>query len=133
LSPTAEADELPRSKKKEPATEGNVVGSKSPGSNHRGHPVNTPENSAAAKSTRRQVKKPTPSKGEAKIKTAVHLGAEAFRRLGIACVMEGKTQSDLVEALILTCTRHYVVSVRGQSEDRPNLDGHGRESEATAA
>jgi hypothetical protein len=57
------------------------------------------------------------------------LSAEAFRRLGIACVMEAKTQSDLVEALILTCTRHYVVSVRGQSDDRQssmaelNLEG----------
>jgi hypothetical protein len=86
--------------------------------------MNTLDAPAAARSTRRQVKKPTTPKVETKTKTAVHLSSEAFRRLGIACVMEGKTQSDLVESLIMTGTRHYVVSVRGQqSEDRPNLDG----------
>jgi hypothetical protein len=85
--------------------------------------MNTLDVSAVAKSPRRQAKKPTSPRVESQIKTAVHISPEAFRRLGIACVMEGRTQSDLMEQLILTGTRHYVVSVRGQSEDRQNLDG----------
>jgi hypothetical protein len=85
--------------------------------------MNTTEVPAVAKSARRQVKKSLAPKVESKSKTAVHLSAEAFRRLGIACVMEGRTQSDLVEALILTGLRHYVVSVRGQSTESANLDG----------
>jgi hypothetical protein len=85
--------------------------------------MNTIEIPAASKSARRQAKKSPAPKVESKIKTAVHVSAEAFRRLGIACVMEGRTQSDLVEALILTGLRHYVVSVRGQSTESANPDG----------
>ena len=85
--------------------------------------MNPPESAPGAKSLRRPAKRSTAPKVESKIKTAVHLSTEAFRRLGIACVMEGRTQSDLVEALILAGLRHYVVSVRGQSEDRQSSEG----------
>lgn len=54
-----------------------------------------------------------PAAPPSKIKTAVHLSPEAFRRLGIAAVMEGRSQSDIVEQLIAAGLRHYVVSVRG--------------------
>jgi hypothetical protein len=86
-----------------------------------------------AKSTRRQAKKATTPKVETKTKTAVHLSAEAFRRLGIATVMEGKTQSDLIESLILTGLKHYVVSIRGQSTGSANLDDQVEASRADAA
>jgi hypothetical protein len=73
---------------------------------------------AGARSRRRVVAKAPEAPG--KIKTAVHLSPEAFRRLGIAGVMEGKSQGQIVEELILAGLRHYVVSVRG---DRPGAGG----------
>lgn len=84
--------------------------------------MNTIESSTAIKSARRQVRKPTTSEVEQKIKTAVHLSPRAFRQLGIASVMANCTQSELVEAWILEKCRRYVVSDRGQCDDRQNLD-----------
>lgn len=86
-----------------------------------------------SKSTRRQAKKSPAPKVEAKIKTAVHLSAEAFRRLGIATVMEGRSQSDLIESLILTGLKHYVVSIRGQSTGSAILDDQGEAPSKEAA
>jgi hypothetical protein len=73
---------------------------------------------AVSKSPRRRTAKASPPRVEPKTKTAVHLSSEAFRRLGIACVMEGRTQSELVESLIMAGLKHYVVSVRnGRLDD----------------
>lgn len=87
-----------------------------------------------AKSTsRRAVSAP------ARVKTAVVISPEAFRRLGAACLSENMTQSEIVELLINRSLSGYVVSVRGErinpvaSVDRPNLDDHGRESAPIAA
>ena len=38
--------------------------------------------------------------GDEKIKTAVHLSRDAINKLGAACVLEMKTQSQLIELLI---------------------------------
>jgi hypothetical protein len=61
-----------------------------------------------AKSTSRTVAtKPS------RIKTAVVISPEAFRRLGAACLAENMTQSEIVEMLINRALSGYVVSVRG--------------------
>lgn len=73
-------------------------------------------NAPVARSRRRPVAKP--SAAPQKVKTAVHLSPESFRRLGIAAVMEGRTQSDIIDKLISDALRRYVVSDRG---DRPSL------------
>ncbi len=58
----------------------------------------------------------------ARVKTAVMLSPESFQRLGAACLKEGLTQSEIVEALISRNLSGYVVSVRGAgfSLDRAN-------------
>ena len=63
--------------------------------------MNAIETTATSKTTRRPARKSTTPEVEQKIKTAVHLSARAFRQLGIASVMEGRTQSELVERWIL--------------------------------
>jgi hypothetical protein len=81
--------------------------------------MNAIETATVTKTTRRQVRKPTNPELDQKIKTAVHLSPRAFRQLGIASVMEGRTQSDLVERWILENCKRYVVSDRGHCDDRP--------------
>jgi hypothetical protein len=49
-----------------------------------------------------------------RVKTAVVISPEAFRRLGAACLAENLTQSELVELLINRSLSGYVVSVRGE-------------------
>jgi hypothetical protein len=49
-----------------------------------------------------------------RVKTAVCLSPEAFKRLGAACIQEGMTQSELVELMISRMLSGYVISVRGQ-------------------
>ena len=50
----------------------------------------------------------------ARVKTAVCLSPEAFKKLGAACISEGMTQSDLVELMINRLLSGYVISVRGE-------------------
>jgi hypothetical protein len=51
-----------------------------------------------------------------KVKTTVHLSAEASERLGIHAVKMRMDRSELVEWLIQQHLRRYVVSDRGESE-----------------
>jgi hypothetical protein len=72
----------------------------------------------------------------ARVKTAVVISPEAFRRLGAACLSENMTQSEVVELLINRSLSGYVVSVRGERInpgapiDRLDPADHGRESAA---
>jgi hypothetical protein len=50
----------------------------------------------------------------ARVKTAVAISPEAFRRLGACCLSENMTQSEVVEMLIKRSLSGYVVSVRGE-------------------
>jgi hypothetical protein len=62
------------------------------------------------------VAKPTGRKvvsAPARVKTAVCLSPEAFKRLGAACISEDMTQSELVELMINRLLSGYVISVRG--------------------
>ncbi len=49
-----------------------------------------------------------------RVKTAVIISPEAFRRLGACCLSENMTQSEVVEMLINRSLSGYVVSVRGE-------------------
>jgi hypothetical protein len=62
-----------------------------------------------AKSTSRRV--PTAKK---KKKTAVYLSLEACQKLGAACVVEMKGQSELVEMLIAESLSGYSAQARGR-------------------
>jgi hypothetical protein len=48
-----------------------------------------------------------------KVKTAVTLSPECFKRLGACCLSEGLSQSEVVERLINERLAGYVVSIRG--------------------
>jgi hypothetical protein len=61
-----------------------------------------------AKPSSRRVAASTP-----KIKTAVTLAPETFKRLGAACLAESLSQSELVEMLINRACSGYVISIRG--------------------
>lgn len=66
-----------------------------------------------------------------RVKTAVVISPEAFRRLGAACLAENMTQSELVEALINRSLSGYVVSVRGQGFRAGSVAPEYRAVEAT--
>ena len=57
--------------------------------------------------------KSTGKKAAVKVKTAVSLSAEAFRKLAIAGAVENKSQSELVEMMISRLLSGYSASVRG--------------------
>jgi hypothetical protein len=58
-----------------------------------------------------------------KVKTAVTLTPECFKRLGACCLSEGLSQSEVVERLINERLAGYIVAVRGSRlvDSRVNL------------
>lgn len=86
--------------------------------------------------------KPTARKVAAtpvRVKTAVTISAEAYRRLRTACAAEGLEQGELVEILINRHLAGYVVQVRGErvvagdGKDRPEPDGQTNRTSSSAA
>ena len=69
---------------------------------------------ADAKPTRRRVSKATRAQADAKQKLSVYLTPENARRLGIAAVMEGKSQSEIVDDLLAAALRRWVVQDRAK-------------------
>ena len=51
---------------------------------------------------------------EKPIKTAVYLSPDVFLDLGVACVYERKTQSEIIEFLIKKALKPYGTSIRGE-------------------
>jgi hypothetical protein len=68
--------------------------------------VQKPRRRQAAKSTRKQV--------ERTIKVGLYLSLGASRRLGVTATMEGVDRSQIVDELIRTHLRKYVVQVRSE-------------------
>jgi hypothetical protein len=76
-----------------------------------------------------------------KVKTAVVLSPECFKRLGAACLAESLSQSELVELLINRACSGYIVQVRGSRvidvrgslNDRPEVSDSASESAPSAA
>ena len=62
-----------------------------------------------AKTSSRQV-----AVSPSRVKTAVTISAEAYRRLRAACAAEGLEQGEMIELLINRLLSGYVVSVRGE-------------------
>jgi hypothetical protein len=75
----------------------------------------TPTVASPTKRNRRVVAKAT--QAPPKIKTAVNLSPEAFKRLGVHCAMESRTQSDLIEELIMSGLRRYRVQTLDRAGD----------------
>ena len=79
-----------------------------------------------SKSRRRQVAKSTKKQVERPIKVGLYLSLDASRRLGVTATMEGLDRSQIVDELIRTHLRKYVVQVRsersgGEPRARPRL------------
>jgi len=85
-----------------------------------------------AKSTSRHV-----AASPARVKTAVTISAEAYRRLRAACAAEGLEQGELIELLINRLLSGYVVSVRGERivpvEGKDRAEGEGEAKRAGPA
>src|SRR5688572_15520060 len=69
--------------------------------------VAQPDPRPGSRRTRRQVAKPAAA--PPKIKTAINLSPDSFRRLGVHCAVERRTQSDLLEELIEMHLRRYPI------------------------
>lgn len=74
------------------------------------------------KGRRRPVAKATKKPNERSVKVGLYLSLDAARRLGITATMEGTDRSQIVDELIRTHLRKYVVQVRS---DRPSADDPG--------
>lgn len=64
------------------------------------------------KGRRRPVVKSTRKQGEKPVKVGLYLSLDAARRLGVTATMEGIDRSQIVDDLIRTHLRKYVVQVR---------------------
>lgn len=75
----------------------------------------------------------------ARVKTAVTISAEAYRRLRAACAAEGLEQGELMELLINRHLSGYVVQIRGErvvagdGKDRPEPEGQANRAGTAAA
>jgi hypothetical protein len=66
------------------------------------------------KSRRRPVAKSTKKQNDRSIKVGLYLSLDASRRLGVTATMEGVDRSQIVDELIRTHLRKYVVQVRSE-------------------
>ena len=67
----------------------------------------------------------TDLKSRPPVKTAVYLSGEAWHRLRAATVLERKTQSELVEALVVKHLGGYFISKRITAETPSGQAGQG--------
>jgi hypothetical protein len=87
-----------------------------------------------AKTSSRQV-----AASPSRVKTAVTISAEAYRRLRAACAAEGLEQGELIELMINRLLSGYVVSIRGErvvaveGKDRGDGDGEATRPGPAAA
>jgi hypothetical protein len=71
------------------------------------------------KSRRRPVAKSTRKQNDRSIKVGLYLSLDASRRLGVTATMEGVDRSQIVDELIRTHLRKYVVQVRSERSSDP--------------
>lgn len=83
---------------------------------------------AATKSRRRSVAKSSRRQSDKPVKVGLYLSLDASRRLGITATMEGRGRSQIVDDLIRTHLRKYVVQVRSQ---RPEVEANPEAEEPT--
>lgn len=70
----------------------------------------------AAKTRKRVTSKPANRPAIGKVKATIHISLEASQRLDIHATMMGLDRSSLVESLIQTHLRRWIVSDRGGHE-----------------
>lgn len=99
--------------------------------------ITAPTGRPGRNKTRRQVDRKTAAQGAKssdqqglqKTKTAVYLSPDLLRSLGVACLVEGKSQSEIIEALIKPHLKPYGTSIRGERikfheiTNRPDNEG----------
>jgi len=74
------------------------------------------------KARRRPAHKATKPKAETKVKVGFYISAESARRLGVTSAMDGMDRSQIIDDLIRTHLRKYVVQVRSpRSEDLASI------------
>ena len=86
----------------------------------------------AAKGRKRLAKKPTKALAPKKGKVTYYLSAQAIERVGIAATMEHLDKSEVVERLIQTHLRQWVVSYRGQRADESEEENSGTDGRSLA-
>jgi hypothetical protein len=69
--------------------------------------------SGSSKARRRGTGKTASGQGAVKVKATIHLSGEADKRLSVHATMMEMDRSELVEFLILTHLKRYVISDRG--------------------
>jgi hypothetical protein len=68
------------------------------------------------KTRKRSAVKTANKPATSKVKSTIHLSAEASQRLSVHAAMTGMDRSELVESLIVQHLRRFVVSDRGGGE-----------------
>ena len=87
---------------------------------------------ASGKTRRRVVAKPATPVAAAKVKATIHLTAENHKRLSVHAAMLGVDRSELVESLIATHLKRFVVSDRGDRAGGQEVGNDGREESSMA-
>jgi hypothetical protein len=70
----------------------------------------------SGKGRKRSAAKAASGQGAAKVKATIHISPDADKRLSVHATMMEMDRSELVELLIQTHLKRYVVSDRGQAE-----------------
>lgn len=71
------------------------------------------------KGRKRPAAKAATSRAVSKVKCTIHLTAEASQRLDIHATMSGMDRSEVIEGLVNTHCRRWVVSDRGGADGSP--------------
>lgn len=85
-----------------------------------------------AKTRRRVSSKPATPVAAAKVKVTIHMTSESHKRLSVHAAMLGVDRSELVESLISTHLKRFVVSDRGDRAGGPEGGNDGREESPIA-
>ena len=75
--------------------------------------MSEPSESGSAKGRKRPGSKTVTGQGAGKVKATIHLSPDADKRLSIHATMMEMDRSELMEHLIVTYLKRYVVSDRG--------------------
>ena len=76
------------------------------------------EETATVKAPRKRTTKTAKPEDASKVKATIHLSVEAAKRLGVYAVMTHKSNSGVVEDLIIEHLRRFVVSDRAKGNDQ---------------
>lgn len=81
----------------------------------------------SGKTRKRAAVKPAIAVATSKVKATIHLSAENHKRLSVHAAMLGVDRSELVESLIATHLRRFIVSDRGDRAGGSEGGNDGRD------